>query len=101
MYIQRCGWDESYLVAKVIRTGEAQKIGLPAQVDLNDPDRIDLEAMRIKDVKNVAKRRQKLSAALMKGYATVYDQCLQQVQDKLKATKDWETVVKKESCSTS
>jgi hypothetical protein len=56
-YIQRCGWDESYLVAETIRSGAAQKIGLPPrQVDPNDPDRADLEAMRIEDVKNVAKR---------------------------------------------
>ncbi len=36
-YIQRCGWDESYLVAETIRSGTAQKIGLPPQVDPNDP----------------------------------------------------------------
>ena len=84
-------------MAETIRSGTAQKIGLLPQVDPNDPDRADLEAMRIEDVKNVAKRRQKLSAALMKGYATVYDQCSQQVQDKLKATKDWETVEKEQS----
>ena len=85
-YIQRCGWEESYLVAETIRTGVAQKVALPPPVDVNDPDRVDLEAMRIEDVKNVAKRRQKLSAALMKGYATVYDQCSQQVQDKRRRT---------------
>ncbi len=44
-------------MAKTIRTGEAQKVGLPAQVDPNDPDRTDLEAMRIEDVKNVTKAR--------------------------------------------
>jgi hypothetical protein len=41
-------------------------------------------------VKTIAKRRLKLSDALKKGYATVYNQCLQEVKDKLEATDDWE-----------
>ncbi len=63
--------EESYLVAETICTGEVQRIGLPPPVDQNDPDKINLEAMQTEDVKNVAKRHQKLSTALMKGYATV------------------------------
>jgi hypothetical protein len=43
-------------------------------------------------VKSVAKRRCNLEELLKKGYARVYDQCSQEVQDKLKATKDLETV---------
>ena len=43
-------------------------------------------------MKSVAKRRQKLEAALKKGYATVYNQCSQEVREKLKGTKNWETV---------
>ncbi len=53
---------------------------------------MDLELIRVKVVKSVAKRQQKLEESLKKGYATVYDQCSQEVRDKLKATKDWETV---------
>ena len=53
---------------------------------------MDLEAIRAKDVKTVAKRRQKLKESLLKGYATVYAQCLQGVRDKLKALKDWDTI---------
>ena len=43
-------------------------------------------------VKSVAKRRQKLEESFKKGYATVYDQCSREVRDKLKATRDWETL---------
>ncbi len=91
-YIQRTLANKGYLVAEAIRTREEQSIPLPALVDPNDPDKTDLEAIQGEDVKNVAKRRQKLRESLMKGYTTVYGQCLQEVRDKLKASKDWETI---------
>ena len=96
-YIQRSGMDESYLVAETIRTGTAQTIALPGPVDANAPDKADLEIIRMEVVKSVAKRRQKLEDSLKKGYATVYDQCSQDVRDKLKATKDWERVQAEQS----
>jgi hypothetical protein len=96
-YVQRTLADEGYLVAETIRTGEEQSIPLPAPVDPNDPDKTDLEAIRAEDVKNVAKRRQKLRESLMKGYATVYGQCSQEVCDKLKALKDWATIQREQS----
>jgi hypothetical protein len=96
-YIQRTLAYEGYLVAEMIRSGEEQLIPLPAPVDPNDPDKTDLEAIRAEDVKTVAKRRQKLRESLMKGYATVYGQCSQEVQDKLKALKDWETIQQEQS----
>jgi hypothetical protein len=37
----------------------------------------------------IAKRRLKLAESLKIGYATIYDQCLQEVKDKLDATEDW------------
>ena len=58
-------------------------------VNTNAPDKADLELIRVEVVKSVTKRRQKLDESLKKGYATVYDQCLQEVRDKLKATKDY------------
>ena len=91
-YIQGSGMDESYLVTEMIRTGTGQTIMLPAAVDVNAPDKADLEVICIEVVKSVAKRRQKLKESLKKGYATVYDQCSQEVRDKLKATRDWETL---------
>ncbi len=84
-------------MAERIRSGEKQLIPLPAPVDPNDPNKADLEAIRATDVKTVAKRRQKLRESLMKGYATVYGQCLQEVRDKLKALKDWETIQQEQS----
>jgi hypothetical protein len=77
-------------VAQTIRSGTKQFIPLPPPVDTNDPDRYDLEAIQAKDVKTVAKRRQKLRESLLKGYTMVYGQCLQGVRDKLKASKNWE-----------
>jgi hypothetical protein len=91
-YIQRTLADEGYLVAETIRSGEKQSILLTPPVDPNDPNKLDLEAIRAEDVKTVAKRRQKLRELLMKGYATVYGQCSQEVRDKLKISKDWETI---------
>ena len=96
-YVQRSGMEESYLVAETIRTGTAQTIALPAAVDVNDPEKADLELIRTEVVKSVAKRRQKLEESLKKGYATVYDQCSQEVRDKLKATKNWEDVQSEQS----
>jgi hypothetical protein len=96
-YIQRTLANEGYLVAETIRTGEEQLIPLPAPVDPKDPNKTDLEAIWAEDVKNVAKRRQKLRDLLMKGYATVYGQCLQEVCNKLKASKDWETIQQEQS----
>jgi hypothetical protein len=96
-YVQRGGMEESYLVAKTIRKGVAQTIALTPPVDTNAPDKADLELIRVEVVKSVAKRRQKLEESLKKGYATVYDQCLQEVRDKLKATKDWVLVQSEQS----
>jgi hypothetical protein len=39
----------------------------------------------------------KLAESLKKGYATVYDQCSQEVKDKLEATEDWEATQKNQS----
>jgi hypothetical protein len=64
---------------------------------MNTPDKADLELIRVEVVKSVAKRRQKLKESPKKGYAMVYDQCSQEVQDKLKATKDWDLVQSEQS----
>ena len=89
--------EESYLVAKTIRMGVAQTIVLPTPVNANAPDKADLDVICMEVVKSVAKRQQKLEESLKKGYATVYDQCLEEVQDKLKATKDWDTMQSEQS----
>jgi hypothetical protein len=40
---------------------------------------------------------EKLQDSLKKGYATVYDQCSQEVRDKLEATDDWERTQRNQS----
>jgi len=89
--------EERYLVAETIRTAKAQTTALPPPVDANAQDKADLELIRVEVVKSVAKRRQKLEESLKKGYATVCDQCSQEVRDKLKATKDWDVVQSEQS----
>ena len=80
--------EESYLVAETIRTGTAQMIALPPPVDMNARDKVDLEVIHVEVVKSVVKRQQKLEESLKKRYATVYDQCSQEVRDKLKVAMD-------------
>jgi hypothetical protein len=96
-YMQRNAIAEGYLVAETICTGKQQTIKLPPAVDPNAADKADLEIIRAKDVKLVAKKCWNLEELLKKGYATMYDQCLQEVQDKLKMMKDWETMQKEQS----
>jgi hypothetical protein len=79
---------EGYLLAETVCTGKQQTIKLPPAVDPNAADKANLEIIRAKDVKLVVKRLRNLQESLKKGYATVYDQCSQEVQDKLKTMND-------------
>ena len=85
------------MVAKTVWTGRKQMIPLPAAVDANAPDAADLKIIRGKEVKTIAKRRLKLQDSLKKGYATIYDQCLQEVRDKLVAMDDWDKTQRNQS----
>ncbi len=85
---------EGYLVAETVHTGRKQVIELPAAVDENTPDVADLAVIRTEEVKLVAKRQQKLEELLKKGFVTVYEQCLQDVKEKLESTEDWEVTLK-------
>jgi hypothetical protein len=91
-YLQRTASSEGYLVAKTVRTGKKQPIALPPAVDENAIDVNDQRIIRAEEVKTVTKRHLKLEDALKKGYATVYDQCSQEVKDKLEATNNWERI---------
>ncbi len=75
-------------------------IDLPSAIDRNDPELEDKKIIRAEEVKTIAKRHLKLEDSLKKGYATVYDQCLQEVQDKLELMDNWERC-KRSSPSTS
>jgi hypothetical protein len=89
-YLQHTSAEEGYLVAETVRTGKQQLIPLPPPIDLNVEDKADLEIIRTKEVKMIAKRQQKLQEPLKKGYTTVYRQCSQEVREKLKSTENWE-----------
>ena len=91
-YIQRSVGKESYLVAQTIRTGVLQTIDLPPPVPENDPEDDDLIIVREEVVRAVAKRCITLNQDLKKCLATVYDQCSQELRDKLESSDGWETV---------
>ena len=88
-YIQRSVGKEAYLVAQTIRTGVLQTINLPPPVPVNDPEADDLIIVREEVVRVVAKRRITLNQDLKKGFATVYNQCSQEVRDKLESSDGW------------
>jgi hypothetical protein len=71
-YLQRMSAEEGYLVTEMVQTRKQQIIPLPPPVNPNAEDKADLEIIGAKDVKTIAKRRQKLQESLKKGYATVY-----------------------------
>jgi hypothetical protein len=96
-YLQRSSAAEGYLVAETVRTGKKQTIKLPAAMDENAPDKDNLNIIRNKEIKSMAKRQQKLRELLMKGFATVYEQCSKEVKEKLENTKNWEEI-KREQC---
>jgi hypothetical protein len=79
-------------LAKTVRTGREQIIKLPPTINPNVANVNNQRIIRAKEVKTIAKRRLKLAESLKKGYATLYDQCSQEVKDKLKATDDWASI---------
>jgi hypothetical protein len=84
------------LVAETVHTSKKQIIKLLPAVDPNTPDADDLNIIRSEEVKSVAKRWQKLEDALKKGFAMVYNQCSQEVHDKLENTIDWDKMQKEQ-----
>ncbi len=95
-YLQRSLAAEGYLVAEMVQTGKKQMIAHPAAVDENAPDKDDLNIIRNKEIKSVLKRRQKLGESLKKSFVTVYEQCSREVKEKLKNTKNWEAIQRKQ-----
>jgi hypothetical protein len=96
-YLQHTALLEGYLVAETVRTGKKQVIALPLAVDESTADVEDQKIIRAEEVKTVAKRCLKFKDALKKGYATIYDQCSQEVKDKMEATDDWERIQREQS----
>ncbi len=95
--LQRTASTEGYLVAKTVRMGKKQLIVLPPAVDENATNVDNQRIIRAEEVKTVAKRHLKLEDVLKKGYAMVYDQCSQEVKDKLEATDNWERIQQDQS----
>ena len=79
-YIQCSVGKEAYLVAQTIRTGVPQTIDITPPVPANDPESDDLIIVREEVVRVVAKRRITLNQDLNKRFATVYNQCSQEVR---------------------
>jgi hypothetical protein len=71
--------SEEYLVAETVRTGRKQVIDLPSTINPNNPELEDKKIIQAEEVKTIANRHWKLEDSLKKGYATVYDQCSQEV----------------------
>ncbi len=67
-------------------------IALPPHVNQVVADVEDQKIMCKEAVQAIAKQRARLNSTLKKGCAIVWDQCSQQVHNKLKASKDWEHV---------
>ena len=84
-YIQRSVRKEAYLVEQTIRTEFLQTIDIPPPVPVNDPEADDLIIVREEVVRVVAKRRITLNQDLKNGLATVYNQCSQEVRNKLES----------------
>jgi hypothetical protein len=70
-YLQRSSAAEGYLVAETVQTGKKQMIKLLAAVDKNAMDKDNLNIIRNKEIKSMAKRQQKLGESMTKGFATV------------------------------
>ncbi len=85
------------MVAETVRTGRKQVIDLPSAINPNNLELEDKKIIQAEEVKTIAKRCLNLEDSLKKGYATVYDQCLQEVRDKLELTDDWERMLKEQS----
>ncbi len=81
---------------ETVRTGKKQIIKLPLTVNESAADAEDHKIIRAKEVKTVAMRHLKLGGALKKEYATVYDQCSQEMRDKLESTDDWDKTQKEQ-----
>ncbi len=96
-HLQRTSAPEGYLVVETVQTGKQQIIALSLPVDPHAADKADLEIIREKNIEAVAKRRHKLEELLKKGYATVYDQCLQEVRNKLESVDNWDRIQQEQS----
>ncbi len=74
----------------MVRTGKAQLIALLPPVDKNTADADDQKIICKEAVRAISKQKSKLDSTLKKGYAMVWDQCYQEVRNKLKGSNNWD-----------
>ncbi len=91
-YIQQTAADEGYLVAETARMGKEQVITLLPPIDQNGANMEDQKIIQEEAIRAIAKQKAKLDSELKKGYATMWDQCSQEVWDKLEASNDWDCI---------
>jgi hypothetical protein len=96
-YIQQMAADEGYLIAEMVRTGKEQLIALPLPINQSVADAEDQNIIRAEAIRAIAKQKAKLDSVLKKGYATVWDQCSQEVRDNLEASNNWDCIQREQS----
>ena len=95
-YVQRTiGGEEGYYAAQEIRTGNLSEVPLPAALAANASD--DDKTIRQEAVRGVGKMRQKVQGARKTAFSIVYDQCSQEIKDKLQFEQGWEVVERDQS----
>jgi hypothetical protein len=96
-YLQHTAAEEGYLVAETDRMGKAQTTALPLPVDASVADAEDQKIIQEEAIRAIAKCKAKLDGTLKKGYATIWDQCSQEVHNKLEASNDWDCIQQEQS----
>jgi hypothetical protein len=77
---------------ETVRMEKAQTIALPLPVDMSTADVEDQKIIQEEAIRGIMKRKSKLDGALKKGYTTIWDQCSQEVRDKLEASNNWDRI---------
>ena len=95
-YVQRkIGGEEGYLAALEIRTGTQSTVDLPAALAADATQ--DEIIIRNVEVQGVGKLRSKLKGARKSAFSILYDQCSQEVKDKLRSGQGWDDVEREQT----
>ncbi len=100
-YLQWTAAEKGYLVAERVRMGKAQAIALPLPIDPSAADVDYQKIIQVEASRAIVKRKARLDGALKKGYATIWDQCSQEICDKLEASNDWDHIQRENPSTTS
>ena len=95
-YVQRqIGGKEGHLAAQEIRTGTELTVALPPALATSAT--ADDIALRAVEVQGVGKLRMKLRGAQKSVFSILYDQCSEEVKNKLQAEQGWDDVERDQS----